>query len=241
MRILSTLFLIFTIAACDKKAETSLGPQVTPEEIKKAESEALKGADPLKIQQGEFAYYLKTQEVFSSQEPSSLLMEEEARTVTERTDHPDYVSITVVREVIDHLTEGSPHFKFEDVFGIPKVPTEEPPPPVEPPSTEEPAVTVTFHNLRISKEKIEKPTKVLEREPCPEGADCRLNATIIHYDAVVNEAGQEQRKFMQETWISTEVPYFSTILKSCITTVIAVDDLRPAIRQCKSVYDYRFQ
>ncbi|MBY0317026.1 MAG: hypothetical protein K2Q26_16020 [Bdellovibrionales bacterium] len=236
--------LMGILLACDKKDQSqNWGPEVAVEEILKAQTEALALLDVQKIQKGEFAYFIKSQELFSSQLPSSLLIEEEAITVVEREDFEDYFSITTVREVVDHLAEGKPTYKYKDVYGILKNP--EPPPdeveepqPVEDGDEPTSSVKVTFHNLRVTKIMVPRPLKVEEREPCPVANACDLEATQILYDIVVQEAGKETQKNQAELVLSDKVPFFAGVLRSCVTTVAAIDDARPFVRQCKSIYDY---
>ena len=95
----------------------------TAENINKAQQDYLSLIDPSKIQKGEYAYFIKSQQVYSGQqEPSETLMEEESLSVLDRTDYTDYFEITLQKEVIDHLSEGSPHSIFKDVFYFEKSP-----------------------------------------------------------------------------------------------------------------------
>jgi len=108
------------------------------------------------------------------------------------------------------------------------------------PQSPEPQVTLTYHNLVTRKEKISRPAPVEQRYPCSADEDCRLNATHIFYDVVVHTEGQPSRKNQVELLVTAETPYFGNILKNCLTTVASVDDARPLVRQCKTVYDYEW-
>lgn len=233
--------LSLTLWGCNKKEETkNWGPEIPIEEVRKTQTEALSILDPQKIKQGEFAYFIKTQELFSSQTPSSLLIEEEAITVTERLDFSDYFSITTIRESIDHLENNSPHNKFKDVYQIakdaPKQKLSQLNDDISP--IEEPKIS--FHNLRVEKVRLPRPSKVIEREPCPAGKNCDIDATRILYDVVITETGKDPQSNQAELIISAQVPFFAGVLRSCITTVAAIDEVRPFVRQCKALYDYQW-
>lgn len=98
----------------------------------------------------------------------------------------------------------------------------------------------TYHNLTVREERVRRPGKVEEREPCPPGKDCTIAATHIFYDVVIREEGQSPRKNQVELLISTDTPYFGNILKNCITTAVTFEDARPLVRQCTAVLDYQF-
>jgi len=249
MRILFAV-LCLGLVSCDESKAPNYGIPTSEEDIINAQRNALNKIDPTNIKQGEFVYFIKTQELYSSQEPTENLMEEEGLTVTEKTEFFGFSEITVVSEIIDHMTDGSPHYKFKDVFEVGTSIVDEP--------TSEPqeklmkqldaktvaaldeSVDIKFYNLRVREEKISQPKKVLEHTPCPADTDCRINATIITYDLVVFEAGQPPQKNQFEVWISSEVPYFASILKSCVSAIVTIETVRPLVRQCKSVFDYKY-
>lgn len=214
----------------------------TSKEISKAQQQILAAANPLSIQKGEFVYFIKSQEIYTGQQnPSVSLMEEEALTVLDRVDGPGYLQITMQKEIIDHLTEGSPHSLFKEVFYIGTEPLDVN---EEEAENEDNADSensqIQFYNLKITDEVLEKPAKVKEKEPCVTQQDCLLAVKKVAYDIVFLDPENPQTTKV-ETWISTQVPYFSSILKSCFTTVISVDTARPLVRQCKSVFDYEFK
>lgn len=251
--VVTLLLASIALSACEDNKDKGLGVPTTIDAIVEAQQKALSHINPATIRQGEFVYILKTQEIYSSQDPISNLIEEEGQTVTERLDFPDYFEITMVTETVNHLEEGKPHNKFKDVFAIGVAP----PPPVEnkpSPSilllrqmsepaqslSEQDDVKISFYNLNVRPGKIAKPAKVLERDPCPADADCRLNATILSYDLVAAGPSIGVQKNKMEVWISSEVPYFASILKTCIAAVIKVETANPLVRQCSFVHDYQY-
>lgn len=231
---------MFCLSCSKSDSSPSWGQEVPLDDIRKVQSEALSELNPQKIQKGEFAYFIKTQELFSSQTPSSLLIEEEAITVTEREDFTDYFSITTIRETIDHTIEGSPHYKFKDVYEIEKMVKQNSITPYADENTLPDEPKISFHNLKKESIQLPRPDKVIEREPCPQNQNCDIRATRIVYDIVIQEPGKEAQKNQAELVLSSEVPFFAGILKSCITTIAVVDDARPFVRQCKSIYDYQW-
>lgn len=214
----------------------------TSKEISKAQQQILAAADPLTIQKGEFVYFIKSQEVYTGQQsPSVSLMEEEALTVLDRVDGPGYLQITMQKEVIDHLTEGSPQSLFKEIFYIGTEPQEENEnDDTNEDNTDSEDSQIKFYNLKVTDEVLAKPKKVQEKEPCANEKDCLLDVKKVAYDIVFQDP-QNPQTTKVETWISTQVPYFASILQSCFTTVISVDTARPLVRQCKSVFDYEFK
>lgn len=242
---LALSFFLLSLAGCSKDSPSVPRVPTTAEQINKAQQEALALIDPLKIKKGEFAYFIETQEIYTGQQdPSISLMEEESLTVLDRVEGPGYLEITVQKEVIDHLLEGSPHSIFKDVFyvstspDIPEVPEEES---QEEPPVEEPKESpILFFNLKVADERISKPKKVIEKYPCATETECSINVKKISYDIVFTDPAAPQTTKV-ETWVSSEVPYFASILKNCYTTVVSVETARPLVRQCKSVLDYQFE
>ncbi len=208
----------------------------TAQAINKAQQDILSKANPANIQKGEFTYFVQTQEVYTGQQnPSVSLISEEGLTVLDRQEGPGYVEITVQKEIIDHLQEGSPHSIFKDVFYV----STEPLPNEDAPQEGTPDPLIKFYNLVVRDEVFPKPAKVLEKEPCANPQDCFLNVKKISYDVVFEDPGSPQTTKV-EAWLSDEVPYFATILKSCYSTIVSIDTSRPLVRQCKSVFDYQF-
>lgn len=250
LRKLSLSFFLMLLLGCSEDSPTVERIPTTADEINKVQQEALSLVDPLKIKKGEFAYFIETQEIYTGQqEPSISLMEEESLTVLDRVEGPGYLEFTVQKEIIDHLTDGSPHSIFKDVFYVSTTP-EEPEVPETPevpgandsdvPADEPKPSPIQFYNLKVVDERISKPKKVIEKDPCATEAECLINVKKISYDIVFTDPAAPQTTKV-ETWLSSEVPYFSSILKNCYTTVVSVDTARPLVRQCKSVLDYQFE
>lgn len=245
--------MLTLLAGCKEGSnDVNFGPAVSAEEIEKAENDVFSMVNPMGIETGEFAYFIRTQEIFSTQEPAKSIMEEEGLTVVDREDHPEYFILTTFREVIDHVSEDSPHYKFKDVYGVLKPGAEKPLPDnstkklnllndTEEIEQPENAISITFHNLNKREILVSKPQKVLERDPCPAGEDCRIKAMQLTYDVVIQEAGKAPQKNSVELIVSNQVPYFASVLKSCITAVLEIDNTRPLVRQCRSIHDYQYK
>ncbi len=237
------LGLIFLFgASCSDKTSPPMVP-TTSLEIQKAQEDILVHISPLKIQKNEFVYFLKSQEVYTGQQdPSLSLMEEESITITDRVDYADYIEVTMEKEVIDHLSQGSPHSKFKDVYYFAKDAVEKSVPTAFISHADSPKADDTeirYYNLKVSDEKWKKPQKVIDKNPCETANECLLNVKKISYDIVFLDPTNPQTTKV-EIWLSLDVPYFATILQSCYTTVISVDSSRPLVRQCKTVFDYQF-
>lgn len=247
MKSLLSILAILALFACAKKEDAVTAVPTTPEEINKAQTDAFGDVSALNIQQGEFVYTMKTQEVFSSQEPQATLLEEESLTITERVDYLDYVEFTLVKELVDHTQTDSPHFKFKDVLYLAKNPQPDEQPvdeeETDAPEVQDPnEVVVEYFNLKVVGEDIRKPAKVLEREPCIEGdGSCFIHVKKITYDIRVTVPPEPPQTSSVETWISQDVPYLAAVLKSCFRVVAIIDDSRPLVRQCTQVVDYKFQ
>lgn len=251
MKRLSLLSFILLFVACspDKKEATAV--PTTAQDIQKAQDEAFGTKSPFSIQAGEFVYTVRTQQIFSSQEPAESLLEEQSITVVDRQDLGQYIEFTIVKEQIDHSLPDSPHYKFKDVLYLEKsaeeiakgslLPKEEAP--AEPPTLEDPnPVSVDFFNLKVVEETVRKPQPVLDREPCNESdGTCSIKMFKITYDIRVTIPPQLPQTSSIETWISQDVPYLAAVYKSCFKTVLVIDDARPVVRQCTSVVDYKFQ
>lgn len=231
------LLLVFFCWGCSKNTSGPAKTPTTAAEINKAQQVFFEQIDPLLIQQGQFVYFLKTQEVYTGQlNPSTNLMEEESITVDEVSDLSSYLEVTIKKEVIDHLTEGSPHSLFKDVFYLAKGPA-----PVDDGGDSSPANSqVQFYNLKTADILVNKPEQVLQKEPCTDPQGCQLRVKKISYEIALEDP-QNPRATQVEIWLSADVPYFATILRSCYTTVVTIDSSRPLVRQCKSVFDYRWK
>jgi hypothetical protein len=253
--LLTTIYLTLALLSCKKGSESSFGPEVAGEDIQNSLDKALAKATPYSLSVGEFVYTIRTQEVYSGDTPNRLLLEEEGITVSDREIDGDVIVIGVVRELVDHSDPTTPHNKFKDVYYLKK---ESVPSPDEAAfkalalfddtdtpndgggdSVIEAPITYTYHNFTSREELVPRPSKVADREPGPEGQDCSLHATRIFYDGVVTQEGQPTRKMQFELLISTDTPYFGNFLKNCVTTLASVEDARPLVRQCNSVYDYQ--
>ncbi|MCB9073804.1 MAG: hypothetical protein H6623_09290 [Bdellovibrionaceae bacterium] len=252
--LLSFLCLGLLLAACDEKSKVRKAVPTNPEAINKAQDDALGTNDPLNIQAGEFVYKIKTQEVFAgSPTPSQNLINEESVTVVDRMDYGDYIELTLVKEIIDHQQDGSPHFKFKDVFylAVPPDPAETAAsvvtknllPQEDTSTTPDPnKPVINYYNLSVEKKQIRAPDKVLEHTPCNENdGSCLIPITILTYDVEITVPPQKTTITSIETWMSTAVPYTSSVLKSCFKTVVSIGDARPVVRQCTSVVDYQFK
>ncbi len=258
MRLMCCLLAGFLLASCKNEDSSGTTDQVAKiEDIIAAQTKAFDNVDPYGIQKGEFVAILKTQELYSSQEPIKNLVEEIGLTITEREEFGTHFDITLIKESVDHTKNDKPHFKFKDVYTIEypqsvKAAFDQSSRASRPllmqqlhdqvyelatgASTE---TQIEYLNLRVLKEKIAPPKQVLTHTPCPEGQDCRLNVTKIFFTVNITSPGEASTRYDMEQWISPDVPYFSAILKNCLTTLIKVDTAMPAIRQCDSVYDYR--
>jgi hypothetical protein len=245
MRILAlTLVLLFLFLGCAKKEDAVTAVPTTAEDIDKAQAEAFGDIDPFSIKTGEFVYTIKTQQVFSSQEPQEALLEEEGITITDRIDYANYVEFTLVKELIDHTLPDSPRFKFKDVLFLSReTENQNAEEPVDTPDLEDPSgVAIEFFNLKVVPDTIRKPAKVLEREPCVDNeAACFIAVKKITYDVRVTLPQEQPITSSLEIWISNEVPYLAAVLKSCFKTVAIIDDSRPLVVQCTQVVDYKFE
>jgi len=241
MKRLFTLLICLSVFACAKEEDAVTAVPTTPEDIQKAQDEAFGAANPLNIKAGEFVYTIETQQVFSSQEPTESLLQEESLTITDRQDFPDYVEFTLVKEVIDHTQPDSTHFKFKDVIYLEK--NQDAKDEAEAPELEDPnGISVEYFNLRTTIEPMRKPKKVLERDPCNEDdGSCNILVHKISYDVRVTVPPEKPQISQVETWISPQVPYLAAVLQNCFRTVAVIDDARPLVRQCNTVIDYKFE
>lgn len=244
MKKLFTGIVILAVLGCSKDEDTRQPVPTTAADIQKAQSEAFGNADPLNIKAGEFVYTIQTQQVFSSQEPTESLMQEESLTITDRQEFNEYIEFTLVKELIDHTEAGSPHYKFKDVLYLAKYPQpEEEEDSNGAPEMEDPnPVSIEYFNLSVTLENMRKPKKVLEREPCNENdGSCYIKVHKINYDIRYTAPPEKPQTSHVETWISQDVPYLAAVLQSCFRTIAFVEDARPMVRQCTTVLDYKFE
>lgn len=245
-----SLVLSSTLLGCKKSSETSFGAEADINEINTIQNAILSKSDPRDIQVGDFTYILSTQEIFSGSNPTRMILEEEGITITDRQEDNVGIYFTYVQELVKHLSGGKTTTdKFERTAAVAKDSTkinkDESEGEVEDPSTDPntgfpPGTSVTYHNLVTRQVRVPRPALVEQRDPCPAGQDCSINAVQIFFDVVLHIEGEPSRKNQVERLISSEVPYFGSILKNCLTTVAEIEDARPLVRQCQTVYDYEF-
>jgi len=262
LRLAALVLAAIAVASCKDKASSTDTP-ATFDDINNAQNDALEKSDPYSIQAGQYVYTLTTQELHSSDQPLENLIEESSFNVLEREEFGDHFEITTLKEVIDHLASDQPHYKFKNVMGMDYATPTDPSDPSAPSKptagagakliatawrdrlhkmddgTEDGDTTVDFYNLRVEHAKVPRPQKVIDASPCPDGSDCDLNVTKIFYDAVITRPGEAPEREQFENWYSTDVPFFASVLKSCIKVLVKMDDALPLIRQCDVVYDYR--
>lgn len=237
-------FLVFNNCSPDKQDVQAV--PTTASDIDKAQKIAFGIKTPESILAGEFVYTLKTQQIFSSQEPTESLLDEQAITVVERNDFGNYIEFTIVKEHIDHTLPDSPVSKFKDVLLL-KIKEESSSPEQSSdgsdnlPELEDPSpIVVEFFNLKVKQEQIRKPKLVTDRDPCDEtNVSCLIDVSKITYDVRVTLPPELPRITSFETWISQDVPYLAAVLKNCFQTVLTIDSARPVIRQCTTVVDYK--
>lgn len=233
---------------CKKSEDSaSLGAEADINEINNIQNAILAKSDPRDMAVGDFTYILSTQEVFSGSSPSRMILEEEAITITDRQEDAVGIYYTYVQEIVKHLSSGKTTDKFERTAAVAKNSTDVNKDDV----TEEeettdgdtgfpPGTSVTYHNLVTREVRVPRPALVEQRHPCPAGQDCSIKALHIFFDVVLHVEGEPSRKNQVERLISSEVPYFGSILKNCLTSVAEIEDARPLVRQCQTLYDYEF-
>jgi len=251
-----------TLLACDKPVsnEDDLGPQSSPSEIQRAQAEAVNGVRPEKILVGETAHFAETQELITSEGPVTRLLREwtveviEKEVLEQSLVDQELLEFTTIRSLIDHNQVGKPVSKFKDLFvflGLPNEAKED----VESarlslklmgadsPAKVEKQIVITdvsFHNLSSETVKIKPPELVEQRPGCGGIANCELEGRKITYDVVFRFSDGEIQKHQIEWLISHQVPFFSSILKQCATTLVKVDTLRVLVKQCQDAVDFSF-
>jgi hypothetical protein len=255
---LALVLAILFVGCNDDKPKQSTDEVANAEDIYNAQTEAFNKTDPLLIKQGQYVYTIVTQELYSSQEPIENMTSERSVNVIQREEFGDHFDITTIDEAIDYTFADKPHFKIKNVYSI------------EYPVTsvaafasqtteklllkkldgkvlpfddagDDEGPSYSYYNFKISHEKVDPPKKVMETSPCAEGADCRINVTKMAYDVVITEPGVEAQRRHFDLWVSPDVPYFASVLKSCMTTMVQIDTSFPLLRLCDTVYDYRFE
>lgn len=251
-------FLIpFLILACEGKVPSNqLGPATSSRAIERAQIDSLSKLNALETNSGQLVHIAETQEITTSDGPIYGLLKEWTTKVTQRIDFKPYIELTTIKKVLNHNIEGKPIFEFKSVLTIDKNDLKSHQ--AFKPETlakklsqkkyqglqtknSEPKITdVSFHNLSVQNVVLTPPELVVNSPDCRGLSSCQINADRIAYDIVFHFSDDSTRSHQIEWLISSEVPFFSSILKQCATTLVPVDDVRVLVKQCQEVVDFSF-
>ena len=119
---------VFCVLSCDRPKDTSneFGDITSPEQIQKAQSDAIATLSPNSVEVGQRVHGIETQEVLTTQGPLQNLVSEWQTEVTEKEDFDDYVLFTLHRRVIDHGETDKPIYDFKHIVGFAKTETRTP-------------------------------------------------------------------------------------------------------------------
>ena len=257
MRLLLSLCLALLLGSCEQKApQNELGPATTADAIGAAQRQSLLKLNPDQVKEGQSTHIAETQEVITSDGPIHGLLKEWTLEVAQREDFKSFFEITTLKKEIDYSTEDKPVFEFKNVFIIEKdnlknhqahkvrtlaeklsqaqyseLTTKKSAPEI---------TEVSFHNLATQRVVMNPPENVSNSPDCRGLNPCKINADRIAYDIVFHFSDGSTRKHQIEWFISSEVPFFSAVLKQCATTLVPVEDVRVLVKQCQEVVDFSF-
>jgi hypothetical protein len=109
--------------------------------------------------------------------------------------------------------------------------------------TQSTSIHWTFHNLAVTQTSVPLPSMVNIRSDCGgRQGDCGapLAATQITWDQVDWTSESYPVKYSFNLMFSKQVPFFATVLMSCVTTTIPFNQQRISVMQCENVRDFTF-
>ena len=246
-----------TLIACEGKVPSNeLGPASAPEAIERAQINSFSKLNPLKTEKDQSVYVVETQEITTSDGPIYGLLKEWTIVVTDKEDYTSHIKLTSLRRVLNHDIEGKPIFDFKNVLVIKKSDFDiqqafKPQTLAEKLSQKEykglnaknaeaTLEQVSFHNLSVQSVVLNPPERVVNSPDCRGLSPCEIKADRISYDIVFHFSDDSTRSHQIEWLISSEVPFFASILKQCATTLVPVKDVRVLVKQCQEVVDFSF-
>jgi hypothetical protein len=251
-----TLVLFILVACESNRVSEDLGPQVTSEEIIRAQRKSLSGLDPYDIRQNQRVHRIETQEVISTQGSMKNLSREWVTTVVELNNTDDYRELVIIEEVFDREWDKDFIYKFKDVFYLPQLSSQQLLSQqkqsdftlnqlVERLKTlsDSEGLEVTgmaFHNLQVREVSLSPPQLVKSSPNCKGLTECQLRADMITYDIVFQLSDESIQKHTVEWYISAQVPFFAGIMKQCATSLVPIDNARVLVKQCDEVVDFDF-
>lgn len=243
----------FLFASCDnqEKKTKNMGPEVDETQIAAAIKDASGDDSPLNIKAGEFVYTETTQTLKNL---TQNLLEQDAVTVTKKTETDTDWILTVVHETIDYREKPERHYSDEKEFYIAKPGTLSTSSEVSAPSEAqvtprslvalnikpESSTKVTFHNFKTSQALEDPPALVQAQENCGGLTNCKINVTTISYDMVVWENDVKNEKLAIVKRISPDVPFLARTLDHCQQTGVTVEGQRIVVTICAKVQNFKF-
>lgn len=252
-----TLFLILIISllSCDKKPiNNNSGTPTSKSEIAAAQQQSLDKLDPYQIKQGQKVHFVDSQEIINGSNPIRTYNKEWVTEVTQLENSTAERVITTYKTVVDKHWDKDFSYTFKSVYHFPQMTNFELLDQLEDNRyqlntlvqklieqkevTEKSIQGIAYLNLKQKKVTVVPPQLVKNTKNCKGIKDCRLEADSITFDIVFLLNTGETQTHNIEWLISSDVPYFASILKQCAATVVAVDNLRVLVKQCTEVVDF---
>ncbi|MEK7357848.1 MAG: hypothetical protein AAB250_15465 [Bdellovibrionota bacterium] len=253
-------FLLLALTGCiprDDGAPVDYGPQVEVATLNEALTTPIQDMDPLNIKLGEFRAIENSQEIIGM--PGKQLISAQGVTITAASNTSTQLLLTAVITELTYKNDGTfekvsregpvcvskvPGACGEDVvptpgsmaakaFSSPVVYIEN--------TVKALASNITFHRLKMSTETVPVPPSVATRPNCGGIPSCQMTVYKVGFDQVEWVDGKGHRVHIDVS-LSPSVPYLSNQLEACFTGLVEVGKTSDVlVKQCSSVYDFRFE
>lgn len=251
------LFIALGLWGCSKDVPAqTFGQPSSASQIRKAQEESLMNLNPLSVKTGQRVHSIETQEIISSQQPTKFLSKEWVIDVVEVEDTPVKFEVTTNKIVSDRNWEDDFVYQFKDVYLMAQA---EPLRLLDQINTAQYDLEtivakqleaedkqgiqlegVAYFNLKKRPVQMVPPEAVKKSADCKGLKDCKIPADLITYDIVFLFDDGSTRTHNVEWFISSEVPFFASILKQCASTLVTVESQSVLVKQCTDVVDFDY-
>lgn len=255
IRVLFLITLCVATLSCQRKPQTSpLGPPTSLAAIDRAQEKSLSKLDPYSIQDGQSVHKIETIEVVTPQGPMRSLSKEWITSVVGVENSINNRTIVTNKKVIDKFWDEDFTYQFKSVYYLDQVSNMNLIDQLNAKTYEAGTIVdqlkqanslredqiegVAFHNLAVRQVALNLPELVKQKPGCLGFANCQIRSDLITYDIVFLIADGTTRTNSVEWYISSEVPFFSGVIKQCASTFMPVESVRVLVKQCVEVVDF---
>jgi hypothetical protein len=214
--------LVFLLGGClEPELQNKPGPAIPCPDVVKALNDSLPG--PWTFRVGEFVHVEDTAAPVN--QPPSILRDTADLVLATAPLQGGYTRLT-----IEHTTVANGKTDTVEKFDAGPLPFE---------MCEENSPD-SFHNLTVTKSKMNVPHA--PQEPCDTARfpNCEMDVTVLKFDKIaVQESGEKLPLHIMIT-TSNQVPYLSRIVQFCVTEPLATNGARIPVTQCSTVRSFSF-